>query len=321
MSSRLHIVAPCANRKRLAVPHRLRLQSVRERDPAARARAWCKLLECHSSPTRPAIDLYAGDHWKVVRTLPDAAQAAGYEAELWVLSAGYGLVSATAPLPAYSATFARGHQDSIADRTECISAEAMNQAWWLFLSEWGGPTPGAIRSLQELARRDADAGLLIFGSPDYVRAVEKDLLAAADALRRPERLVVISSRGVKGGRLDPHLIESDAGLLGRLGGGRVSIHARVARLLLELADVGDWDVGTLRERYQAVQSKVPETRVQPRTRLSDEEMCRFIITELSEDSSASATSLLRRLRQSGRACEQTRFKNLVTEARMAWHGA
>jgi hypothetical protein len=321
MSSRLHIIAPCANRKRLPIPHRLRLQSVRERDPAARARAWCKLLECHSSPTRPAVDLYAGDHWRVVRTLPDVALAAGYEAELWVLSAGYGLFPATAHLHAYSATFASGHQDSIAERTGSANAKAMNQAWWLLLSEWGGPIPGAVRSLQELARRDADASILIFGSPDYVRAVENDLLAAADSLRRPERLVVISSRQVKGERLDPYLIESDAALQSRLGGGRVSIHARVARLLLELARGGDWLAGTLRGKYQAIQPKTAPTRVQLRSRSSDEAVCRFIIRALSEDRRASATGLLRRLRQSGRACEQTRFKKLVTDARTGWHGA
>jgi hypothetical protein len=267
------------------------------------------------------MDLYAGDHWRVVRTLPDAGLAAGYEPELWVLSAGYGLVSGTAPLHAYSATFASGHQDSIAERTGSISVEAMNRAWWRLLSEWAGPTPGAVRSLQELARREVDASILIFGSPDYVRAVEEDLLAAANVLRRPERLVVISSRGVKGGHLDPHLIESDAGLQSRLGGGLVSIHARVARLLLELARVGDWAAGALREQYQAVRPKVASVRVQPRTRVCDEEMRRFISTALREDSSASATGLLRRLRQGGRACEEARFRKLVTEAQLGRYGA
>jgi hypothetical protein len=321
MKSRLHIVAPCANRKRMSVPQVLRLQSVRERDLTARARAWCMLLESDPSPTLPAMELYAGDHWTVVRTLRDAGLAAGYETELWILSAGYGLVPAAASLHAYSATFVIGHPDSIADRNESISAEDLNQTWWLLVSEWAGPMPGAARSLQELAARDADAGILTFGSPDYVRAVEKDLSAAAASLRRPERLVVISSRGVRGRCLDSHLIESDAGLQSRVGGCLVSLNARAARLLLEVARVEDWSAGALREQYLAAQSESPSVRARPRRRMSDEETRRFIGAALSKDSNASATALLRQLRQEGRACEQVRFKRLVREAQPGRYGA
>jgi hypothetical protein len=318
VNSRLNIIATCTSRKRLPIPQALHLRTVRDHDLSARARAWCELLERDPSPIRPAAELYAGDLWRVVQSLPVAAQAAGYETELWILSAGYGLVSATAPLHAYSATFARGHQDSTPDSAH---VETGNQAWWASLTEWGGPVPGAVRSLEGLARRDPGAAMLVLGSPDYIRAVEKDLLGAADSFRKPERLVVVTSRGMKGGRLDPHLIVSDVALQCRLGGARTSIHARVARLLLQSARNGEWTVRRLRSQYRAAQAEAPRVAIARRPRLSDQEICRFIIGKLSEDSSVSATGLLRRLRQAGWSCEQSRFKELVAGVRRGQHEA
>ena len=47
--------------------------------------------------------------------------------------------------------------------------------------------------------------------------------------------------------------------------------------------------------------------------MADDEVLRFIHLELKKDPSAKCTRLLRRLRDSGRACEQARFKGLFQE--------
>jgi hypothetical protein len=161
----------------------------------------------------------------------------------------------------------------------------------------------------------------VLGSRDYLRAIEKDLLAAADRLDDLARLVVVSSREMEGRRLDRHLVTGDASVQLRLGGARVSLHARVARRLLELAAESGWDVGRLRPMYQQMLTTVAEAHVNHRRRMTDEEVRQFISQELAKDSRATATGLLRRLRESGRACEQDRFKRLVTEARKRAHGA
>src|SRR5262249_10951824 len=157
-----------------------------------RARIWCTRLEKHRSDTALIGELYAGDHWTVVLSLPAVARAAGFEPQLWVISAGYGLVSERARLHSYSATFGRAYLDSVAT---CGGAEAQatNQAWWSHLTNWRGPEQ-APRSLEMLVRQDPRAGLLVMGSADYIRAVEDDLLAAAKRLDDPARLVVISGQ-------------------------------------------------------------------------------------------------------------------------------
>src|SRR5262245_14676921 len=147
MSDTILILASCTERKRLAVPSALRLRTIRGRDVGERAALWWARLMNDQSETRIVTDLYAGGHWSVVRRLPDIAVARGLRPSLWVISAGYGLVPSSAPLHAYSATFAPGHQDSVSrDR----SSAGDRQSWWTELTRLKGPERKAPRSIAAL---------------------------------------------------------------------------------------------------------------------------------------------------------------------------
>lgn len=312
MSMRLRIVASCTNRKRLPVPSDLRLRTIPVTDIAKRARKWCARLADHPSQIRSAAELYGGDHWSVVQSLSDAARAAGFTPELWVISAGYGLVSQTAPLHAYSATFAHRDADSVA-RGVGIFPHNPNEAWWEQLTMWAGPESGAPRSLEMLARDDPGAGLLVMGSPDYLRAVETDLLAAARCLDDDRRLVVISSREAEKTSVGGYLIVSESKLQSQLGGARISLHARVGRQVLNFAFRCGWEVGRLRHEYKRTLSAMTERNVNRRLRLTDDVLRRFICEALEIEPRIRVTTLLKRLRSRGQACEQNRFKALFGE--------
>jgi len=171
-----------------------------------------------------------------------------------------------------------------------------------------------------LVRQDPKAGMLIIGSADYVRALEKDLLAAAEHLDDPRRLVVVSGHEMKAGRLGNHVISSDSSLQNRLGGARTSLHARVGRKLLDFAVSSGWDIEKLRDRYRRMLESTPEANLTERRRLTDDDVRRFIVQQLAKDPRAKATGLLRQLRESGQACEQARFKGLFVEVQKGRSG-
>jgi hypothetical protein len=68
-------------------------------------------------------------------------------------------------------------------------------------------------------------------------------------------------------------------------------------------------------------ASTPEANVTGRKRLSDDDVRRLIVQELTKDPRAKATGLLRRLRESGQACEQARFKALFVEVQKGRSGA
>jgi hypothetical protein len=315
MPTDIHIVASCTDRKRVPVPPELRLREIHALDIRTRARRWWDQLRTHSHSTAHAQDLYAGDHWCVITELPALAHQAHLRPHLWVASAGYGLIPANTAIRPYSATFSRGHADSVAGNVTTGGTATAHRQWWKALSEESVPASSEPRNISFLAKRNPHARILVVASPSYVAALEDDLRHAAGDLHGPDQLIIISTPSpLATGALAPHWIPSSAHLQAQLGGARLSLHARVARDILQRAqsNANFLDAPRVQKYYdQLIQRSAPPKRYE-RTPMTDDEVQQFIVRTLrTEALSCSAT--LRRLRDSGRACEQQRFKRLFTE--------
>lgn len=308
MTERIHILATCTDRKRVEPPAPLRLRSVHAPDVASRARRWWSQLDASKTPHVAAHDLYAGDHWAVARSLSAAATDAGLRPQLWVISAGYGLVSAEAPVRPYSATFVRRHADSVWLSPEVRGGGDASE-WWQALSRCGPKTNP--RSILALVQSDPRARLLVIAAPAYIEAIETDLAEARQALSNSERLLIVSSRGCGlKAPLAENVIIADARLQATLGGARGSLNARVARRILEESPRHGLDASAVQRRHRALVSRSPAAQSFDRERMSDEDVVDYVEKALAETPPPSCSALLRRLRDSGRACEQHRFKAL-----------
>jgi len=254
----------------------------------------------------------------VVRELPRSAQERGLRPELWVASAGYGLVHADSPLHAYSATFAPRQPDSVVPSLSGQQARDAQTAWWDDLSTRQLTGSQRPRSVCALASNDPKSILLVVGSPRYVSAMRGDLLAARNELRDGGQLLIVSSEDpafVRG--LEDNLVPTDARLLRRLGSGsRVSLHAQTARMLLTESRY-ELNAAVQRPRLQKLLKRLPAYE-QPsgRAAQSDAQVKTFIRRALTAGPT-SRTGLLREFRKSGRQCEQKRFKRLFDEVAVA----
>jgi len=310
MTPTLHIIASCTDRKRRRVPAELHLGNVKAADIGARARAWWQLLLSQHQETVQAADLYAGAHWRAVLELPGVARANGFRPRLWIASAGYGLIPEDASIQPYSATFARGNADSVVtNATERDTAEQL-QTWWKTLSEVKEPSKGQPRSIKSLAKMEPGANILIIASPGYVAALEEDLVGAARQIERPESILIVSTPGSRSrGELAPHWIPSSAHHQTRLGGSKLSLHARVARELIEGTRRGRLDANVAQQEYERhIESTSPPV-IPNREPMSDAEVTIFVRRAVMEGTK-SWSAALRLLRSEGRACEQSRFKRL-----------
>jgi hypothetical protein len=147
-------------------------------------------------------------------------------------------------------------------------------------------------------------------SPPYLKAIEKDLLSAFEAISDPDRILVITSRNGGRTKLNGNLIHSDARLQPALGGARVSLNARVAEMIIMNSGTWGLDASALAKKLNRLVANSPTLRKYDRQPMDDEEVKRFIWKSLKQNSTLSCTSLLRTLRNSQRACEQKRFKGL-----------
>ncbi len=308
MSPHIHIIASCTDRKRRSEAVPLRLGDIPE--GPRRLKSWWTALSAGRGPRLAATDLYVGDLWSVTCELPVVARKAWRAAELWVASAGYGLVPADAALVPYSATFMRGETDSVHVGAAAEAADAI-QRWWEGLAEHPGPVAGAPRRVAHLAERARRSTILVVASPTYLTAMVKDLVAARAALASPDRLIIVSSGLTPDAAiLEENLVQSVGELQHLVAGGRTSLHARVARKLLEELPPEHMNAPTARTVCADWVRECPSLTQYDREKQRDAQVLQFIRNRLKEEPSLSHSRLLRELRASGRACEQGRFREL-----------
>lgn len=307
-SATVHLVVTCSNRKTTAVPADLRIATVPGKSVEDRFATWTGRLERTACSSVAAVDLYSGEHWQVARSLPATAQGAGYAVDLWVCSAGYGLVPADALLKPYSATLARGHADSVAQTTD----EA--RAWWRMQSTWSGPVPGRPRSLTELAAREPDSVIIAALSATYLSSCADDVLAAAGKLVTPENLTLISAGTSPRGVFADVICPVDGDLQRPLGGTLMSLNVRAVGHILDSLKA-ELPTRTAARGVIAQLSAATAPVIRPKREQASDEEIRGLIAERLRAAPASCTSMLRQLRSEGRACEQSRFARLYAEAK------
>ena len=313
MKSTQHIILSCTNRKRTAAsPGNGRLRDIPPAGPGLRAASWIEAistLPCWG----PARDLYLGEYWQAGLEL-SAESARRRSTEIYVASAGLGLVHSDAPVPGYAATFTGGHPDSVV-LGERGSPTAVRREWWEALADWAGPGDhGTPRRLSDLAATPG-ANLLVCTGPDYIDATADDLRAARKVLG-DDRLVVVASGDAPEG-LAEAWVKCPGQLRMRFGGSMSSTSVRVARAMLERLEPNE-PLGARKAR-EFIKVFLRNTKPLPRfdrDRLSDDDVLAWIRADAqAHPGTTNKSAALRRLRNEGRACEQSRFGRLHDAAR------
>lgn len=308
----MHLVVTCTQRKTLVAPAELQVGSLQGESTAARAVEWRSRLGAYDGEHREARSLYAGDSWKVSRELEQVAQ----NVCVWVCSAGYGLVPLEAELAPYAATFAPGQADSIASVGGQGGWQQCRE-WWATITQGDGMAAGAAPSFRALAERGEP--VVFTGSESYVRSVGPDLRAAAARLQ--DRLILISAGTGENVLLEndlvQHAVPCSARFQATLGGSRQSLNVRILKTLLD-EDVESWSAPAVAALLAERAADLPELPTYDRTPAKDDEEIREWIRDALKDRRRPAHSpLLREYRDSGKRCEQKRFRSLFQEVMAA----
>jgi hypothetical protein len=175
--------------------------------------------------------------------------------------------------------------------------------------------------LADLAAESPQAPLLVVASEIYLVAIRDDLAKAARRFEDSDLLSIISAgtRSLNG--LTDNLIPCDARLQSTVGGVRRSLNVRLARLALEKSRRSRPTRPVLRKQFTRLLATAPELMKYDRQPMRDGEIIQFLKSSLRVDPTACHTPLLRELRASGHACEQSRFRSLFQMVQTAQNGA
>jgi hypothetical protein len=283
-------------------------------DLGARLVRWQRNLRAAATRDHPADDVYMGDHWSVVRTIPGVARTAGFRVQLWICSAGYGLIRPETQIKAYQATFARGEDNYIGAGLQ--EDDHTLHRWWDGVCSYRFPKQSqAPRTIAGIAAAFPHTPILVALSADYLSAVAEDL---ARVLARPyfhDHLAIVSC-----GTEQPHatwkhhLLQCDASLACTLGGALTSLNARIARYLVQSVAKTELTIHSL-TRLATAMNRSPAKAVLSRIPQSDTNVAEFIQNAMAQSPRASKTRLLQEFRRSGQACEQKRFGAIYARVR------
>lgn len=290
----VRVVVTCSHRKNRPAPQRFQMRSVTGVRMATRLRRWTTHLSTSTAPAIAALDLYAGEHWGIARRLAQTSASHRPRVELWVCSAGYGLIPVTAPIMPYAATFSPGSPDSVTGGAS---------AWWAALADWEGPA-GAPRRLTDLVTADPTGRLLVVLSGTYLRACRDDLLRAVEGLSDTEQLSILSAGSDPDPELSAFLLPADARLQAVVGGSLQALNIRIAQRLVAAGIVAH---DAMHDELTKLLADQRPLRRYDRRRVTDTEVRHFIREQRAVNADASPTSLLRTFRETGNACEQGRF--------------
>jgi hypothetical protein len=215
MDQRLHLITTCTQRKAGNVGNTIFPWEAATADAALEC--WNRLItRAANEPlnVRDTGELYRGAHWLRARSI--ASRWPGIE--LWAMSAGLGLRHHADPAVTYEATF---HAMQFAP----------GKVWDLLTSR--PPLAGRCASLAELMHRCPDDRFVIAGSPVYISAAERDVLAGVPALREANsQLVIVTSQGYRG-PLQPYLKRSSADMMTALKSNMTCLNIACAGALIE----------------------------------------------------------------------------------------
>lgn len=305
----VNVVVTCALGKRGTAVPTLMVRNLARCDSHERSTEWARRVglapqaECVRT-----LDLYKGEHWSVVRSIyAQSWPAQTRQVQLWIMSAGCGLLAPATLVPVYNATFTSGDQDSVANTSRA------RRSWWKTVCEIpleGSSTP---RTLSQLATRYPDAPLIVTASPGYLDAAADDLSTAALSMSSPELLTLLCRKGSLPGLLDAHKVYLSSHMRAALGGTLLAMNVRM--LLVLLQGGGNLNKPHLDEQVDRFRSTCVPLVPRSGCKVSDVAVREYISQRLASGRRLSASEALQGFRDAGSAVEQKRFQKLFRAVR------
>ena len=302
-SSDLILVANAPASRRMPATTAARLGNIRPNPAPERVAQWMQRLERARTPL-PALEAYSGDTWTHVRAAFEASRAVG--GELWVASPGVGLVRGDQPMPNYIASFDTEHPD------RCGDDGIANELWWEALAQWNA-TRGLPGGLAGLVRRNRAATYLFALGADALAALHADLWEAREAAFDPDRILVISAGASGSLGLGESLLRVESWKDHGLGGARHTLNARLMRHLVETFPPSDLRASVIQKwlrRMESLPKPPPRAKPAPARPMGSIELESYLRESLAVQPNLKPATLLRRLREAGRAPDAVAFQRL-----------
>ena len=153
---------------------------------------WLATVQSPTKKKFPAENLYIGSNWKEVLCCMETAKRVGFIPELWVVSAGWGLIPANFKITPYAASFSEG-ESSIHNLKwpPEFNGKQRSRIWWQTINQNRNlGLPSSIPNLYFTLPDKKNLRVLIILSKEYYLPLELEIL---ELISLGAEVVIISS--------------------------------------------------------------------------------------------------------------------------------
>ena len=122
---KIQVIVTCAANKTVDVPEELQFGKLPTLPVTESVDEWVKRLKSTDVDLVKMIDLYKGGYWNIVKDINQNSKVDN----VWVLSAGYGIVNANQSVKPYAIALKDNSYDSIKLNTKGQDKQSYSQ-WW-----------------------------------------------------------------------------------------------------------------------------------------------------------------------------------------------
>lgn len=240
----------------------------------------------HSSPL-PAIDLYKGGYWEVVKKISKLVN------HTWILSAQNGLISSNTIIKPYNLSFKPDSQDYIGH----LGLDPSK--YWDSITCYDNNN-----SIKELISNNPKDKFILYASFSYMKAIKNDLMPVISS-----KNLYIFSPDTKGKDFTPYILKTSLKLKNILGGNKITITSLTIKHFLENISTIGWDKSNINKYFYDLTKDCPEYIRSPNKTKIDDNKLILIIKEIGID--LPKTRILNLISKKGFACGPNRLSRIL----------
>jgi len=320
-----HLIITCVSQKRARKVHSILDSNINTGSLDYVFSQWRETLLKSKFKKKKAIELYKGSLWNSFLDAWGVVNNREKDAHLWILSAGYGLISAEEKIVPYDITFQEPRNGAPSIQMKVTGFNGTNsrrnllQGWWDHLTKSTILKPASLTSLMKESNKD-DYFLVVLGK-DYLEAIFKDLQKGIKASKNPKNIAVISNNvgDPLAKRLKSNWLYADSRFVNLPRSNNTVVNAKIVKEILwhmfhEQKGISWWSHNNFNSHLKQISLKLPEPIKHDRNASTDEQVKEYIRKALGKKDKP-FSRLHRAYRDSGWACEYNRFKGLYNKVK------
>jgi hypothetical protein len=259
----IQVIVICAANKTVDIPKELQFSKFPTLDIEESINEWINRLKSTKVDLVKMINLYKGGYWNIVKDINSNPKVDN----VWVLSAGYGIVNVNQNVKPYAIALKDNSYDSIKLNTTGQLKESYSK-WW------DNITQKRKLSITDVYNQNPNDTFIVYASFEYMKAIKNDFINIVD---KPNVLIVSPDTKIK--EFTPHILNTNLRLRSFLGGNKMTVSPLTVKHLVENIDKIGYTKDEVNAYFKDIISKQPKLppRNPVRKKLNDDDFIKLLI--------------------------------------------